>query len=82
MLLSTTLVAQSTGDYRSVGSGDWTTVSNWEYYNGTSWVAATQYPGQTGAPATNDVSIEGGDEITLDTTLTESINSVTVSTIF
>lgn len=75
---STNVVAQTTGDYRSIGSGNWTTVSNWQYYNGTAWVAATQYPGQTGAPATNDVSIEGGDTITLTSTLTESINSVTV----
>ena len=78
LLFSTQIFAQSTGDYRSIGDGNWTDTSIWEYYNGTTWVAATQYPGQTGAPTTNNVSIEGGDSITLTSTLTESINSVTV----
>ncbi len=32
--------------YRSTQSGSWTNLGNWEQYNGSSWVAATSYPGQ------------------------------------
>ena len=32
--------------YRSKQSGNWTTISNWEQYNGSAWEAATSYPGQ------------------------------------
>jgi hypothetical protein len=32
--------------YRSVQSGTWTTLANWQQYNGSTWVAATSYPGQ------------------------------------
>lgn len=38
------IYAQSTGDYRSKQSGKWEDAANWEIYNGTSWVAATNYP--------------------------------------
>jgi len=32
--------------YRTVQSGNWTTLANWEQYNGSTWVTATSYPGQ------------------------------------
>jgi hypothetical protein len=32
--------------YRTAQTGNWITLSNWEQYNGTSWVAATTYPGE------------------------------------
>ncbi len=76
-ILSSTF-AQSAGDYRSIATGNWTTLSTWQYFNGTSWVVATEYPGQTGGTSTNDVYIEGGYSVTLSTTLSESINSVIV----
>lgn len=40
--------AQMVGDYRSVGTGNWTAVTTWQMYNGTSWVTPTAegYPGQ------------------------------------
>ncbi|GAA4277251.1 immunoglobulin domain-containing protein [Aquimarina mytili] len=68
--------AQSVNDYRSVGSGNWTNVSIWEVYNGTAWVAATTYPGEIAG--TNDVSIEGGDSITVSSFIPNSFNSLTV----
>lgn len=37
------LFAQATGDYRSVGSGSWTTPANWERFDG-SWVSAPVAP--------------------------------------
>jgi len=68
--------AQSTNDYRSVASGNWTNVSVWEVYNGTAWVAATTYPGQVAG--TNDVFIEGGNSITISSNIPNSINSLTI----
>jgi hypothetical protein len=38
--------SQSTGDYRSVSSGNWNDPSKWVMYNGSNWVAASTYPGQ------------------------------------
>ncbi len=32
--------------YRTAQTGNWTTPDSWQQYNGSSWVAATSYPGQ------------------------------------
>jgi len=37
------LIAYS-GDYRSAATGNWTTTSSWEKYNGTAWVSASKFP--------------------------------------
>lgn len=34
------------GDYRSLQTGAWNSTATWQVYNGTTWVAATSYPGQ------------------------------------
>ncbi|WP_299441033.1 hypothetical protein [uncultured Aquimarina sp.] len=71
------LSAQSVNDYRTNGTnGNWTTVSIWEVYNGTTWVAATNYPGQIAGA--NDVSIEGNSEVTINSTIPNSFNSLTI----
>ncbi|HPI54426.1 MAG TPA: hypothetical protein PLU10_07005, partial [Chitinophagaceae bacterium] len=44
ILCKFSLNAQTNGDYRSKQSGIWSTVSNWETYNGSSWIAATTFP--------------------------------------
>jgi len=38
------LDAQTSGDYRSAGSGSWNAASTWETYDGTTWVTATAAP--------------------------------------
>jgi hypothetical protein len=55
--------AQVAGDYRSnLTSGIlWTTVANWEVYDGVSWVAATHYP----TAADGVITIQGTDSVTL-----------------
>ncbi len=68
--------AQQTGDYRSAGSGNWTNPANWEVYNGTAWVAATNYPGQVGG--TNTVTILGGDTISLGSNIPFPIQGLVV----
>ena len=68
--------AQETGDYRSVGSGNWTDSGNWETYNGSAWVAATNYPGEV--PGTNDVYIIGGATIDLGSAIPSAIASLII----
>lgn len=58
VFFATGLCAQVAGDYRTTASGNWTSASTWEIYNGSAWVAA-------GAPpaSTNDVTIKSGHTI-------------------
>ena len=70
------LTAQTINDYRSINSGNWTSPLIWEVYNGTIWVPATSYPGQNAG--TNDISIEGGNSITLSSNIPNSFNSLTI----
>lgn len=59
------------GDFQSRTSGNWTSVSTWNVYNGTTWVAATSYPGQN-TSATNQanyrVFVKAGDNVTSNVT--------------
>ena len=70
------LNAQQIGDYKSVDSGNWTSVGIWNTYNGTVWIPATYYPGQI--TGTNDVLIIGGNSVSISSTILNTINSVTV----
>jgi hypothetical protein len=55
--------------YRTVQSGNWTTLANWEQYNGSSWVAATSYPGQISSNACLNplVTIQTGHQMEIPT---------------
>ncbi|MBP7496069.1 MAG: T9SS type A sorting domain-containing protein [Bacteroidales bacterium] len=68
-LIKTNILSQVTGDYRSAGSGNWTTLATWQRYNGSSWVTPITgqgYPGQfTG---TGEVLIQSGHIVTIGTT--------------
>lgn len=68
--------SQSINDYRTTGSGNWTNTGIWEVFNGTTWVAATNYPGQVAG--TNDVSIIGDVTVTLNSNIPNSFNSLTI----
>ena len=39
-----TLLGQTSGDYRSIASGNWNNAAIWETYDGTNWVAAATSP--------------------------------------
>src|SRR4051812_21446292 len=54
--------AAVSGDYRTKASGDWSSTSTWEKYNGTAWVAATS------TPASSDGTIEVAPGTTLSVT--------------
>lgn len=55
LLIVNQINAQTTGDYRSASTGNWTTLSSWQRYDGTTWLTPTSgqgYPGQnTGTKA-------------------------------
>ncbi|MGY3794286.1 immunoglobulin domain-containing protein [Aquimarina sp. 433] len=71
------LSAQSVNDYRTNGlDGNWTNVAIWEVFNGTTWVPATNYPGQVAG--TNDISIIGNSEVTINSTIPNSFNSLSI----
>jgi len=70
------LFSQAVGDYISVANGNWTTLATWERYNGTTYVAATDYPGlNTG---TGEVIIGAGLAVTLNVSPANSIGGLTI----
>lgn len=70
------LFAQVAGDYLAVTSGNWTTLATWERYNGTAYVAATDYPGQN--TGTGEVIIEAGLAVTLNVSPANPIGALTI----
>jgi len=63
--------AQTNGDFRSaIVAGDWQSNGSWQTYNGTSWVAATSYPGQNAGAY--EVTILTGHTIYIRTDFTSS----------
>lgn len=58
---------QTAGDYRTnaTGTWNWTTVANWEIYDGASWVAASKYPGRDDEVET--LTILSGADVSLTT---------------
>ena len=77
ILISSTALAQSPGDYRSNGSGNWKDPTKWEIYNGSSWIAASTYPGQN--PGTGLVSITNETAIIITATVPNPVSSLYVS---
>src|SRR6187551_584748 len=76
ILISYTVLSQSSGDYRSIGSGNWNDATKWETYNGSSWVSTTIYPGQH--PGTGKVTITTDKEIKITQSLPQPIASLLV----
>ncbi|MDE3743985.1 immunoglobulin domain-containing protein [Maribacter polysaccharolyticus] len=68
LVVSFPMLAQVTGDYRSKATGNWSSASTWQIYNGTSWVNATSYPGQNSNVST--VTIGSGNTVTLNVDIT------------
>ena len=50
LILSSFLMAQQVGDYRTQSSGDWSSPQIWQQYNGSTW-------GNTGSPPTGNETI-------------------------
>src|SRR6185295_6090868 len=58
--------ADALGDYRSVASGNWNSISTWETFNGTSWVAATATPTNSDGV----ITIRNGHTVTITASVT------------
>ena len=76
ILISCTVLAQSSGDYISIGNGNWNDPTKWQIFNGSSWVSTTTYPGQN--QGTGLVSIGYETEITITATVPNPISSLFV----
>lgn len=68
--------SQNLDDYRSASSGNWTDISVWEIYNGDSWVAASDYPGQK--RTAHEVYIREGNEVSINSTISWELDSVII----
>ncbi|SHG40077.1 Por secretion system C-terminal sorting domain-containing protein [Chryseolinea serpens] len=80
--LTMDLWGQAIGDYRSAGSGPWSTVGTWQTFNGTSWVAAGAAPTSANGAITirspHIVTVAAGvtiDQTTIDVGGTLTVNS-------
>lgn len=79
--MHTMAFSQISGDYRSVVTGNWTSLSTWERFNGSTWATPTAlqgYPGQfTG---TETVSILSTHTVTIGSTgiSTEAVHKIRV----
>lgn len=62
------------GDYRSRQTGDWNNSGTWQYFNGSSWVNASNYPGQNAG--TGNVYILIGHTVSFNTTPTNPIGNL------
>ncbi|WP_242135700.1 PKD domain-containing protein, partial [Aestuariivivens marinum] len=55
----------ATGDYRSIGSGNWDDPTVWEVYNGSTWDPAINYPGEITETPAPEVTIQAGHTISV-----------------
>ena len=72
---------QNVGDYQTnaTGNWNWSTRTNWQRYNGTTWVTpsvAEGYPGESGVSGT--VTIQNGHTVTLNVSPANNIGSFDV----
>ncbi|MBN2781407.1 MAG: T9SS type A sorting domain-containing protein [Candidatus Marinimicrobia bacterium] len=66
MISGNLLTAQTAGDYRSNGSGNWTSTATWQTYSGSEWQEAGEAPNS----ASGVVTILNGHTVTVNSTLT------------
>jgi type IX secretion system substrate protein/fibronectin type III domain protein len=72
--------AQSAGDYRSNGTGNWNDHSKWEIFNGSNWVNAGTYPGENSNAGT--VTISNATQIMITASVAYPISSLLINTDF
>ena len=68
------ILCQNAGDYRTVNSGPWTTNTNWERYDGATWVPAATSPTNTDGVITvqNGHAMDIAGPLTIDQVMIES----------
>ena len=73
---------QTAGDFRSAATGNWTTLTSWQYFDGTTWKTPSGsypegYPGQY--PGEGVVTIRTGHTITISSSITtQSMGQITI----
>lgn len=72
--VTSSLLAQVSGDFRSAGSGDWNNTGTWQRYDGTAWVSAVSTP----TSADGAISIETGHTVTVPSGVSVSVDQLTV----
>lgn len=80
--LSVISYSQAVGDYRSIGTGTWTTLTTWERLNALpgTWATPTAgqgYPGQFAVPGT--VTIQNNNIVTLNVSPANNIGALTIN---
>jgi hypothetical protein len=70
-------VEAASGDYKSVGTGNWSTLATWQADYGAGFVAATNYPGQ--GVGTNVVTIQDNNIVTLDVSPINPLGSLVMN---
>ena len=72
------LNAQSIGDYRSNATNmNWSTAASWQKFDGTSWIASADYPGQNSCSSCT-VNIKNGNTVTLNVSPANSIGNLII----
>jgi hypothetical protein len=61
LCFSVGLFAQTTGDYRTAGSGNWSNAATWQRYNGSTWLSAPSAPTGSGV-----ITIQSTDSVYVD----------------
>lgn len=78
ILFMINLNAQTLGDYRSAGTGNWGTPGTWEYYDGATWATAASAPSSALTDTVNNkVTIQSGHNVTVAANVT--VRNVTVN---
>ncbi len=79
-ILTITSFGQTAGDYRSAGTGNWSTLGTWERYSGSVWATPTSsegYPGENSG--TGNVSILASHTVTMDVSPANAIGTLDLS---
>src|SRR5688572_14803022 len=71
------LSAQVVGDYRTIASGNWDNDFIWQRFNGSAYVVATEYPGESAG--TGEVIINISHAVTLNVSPAFAIGSLTLA---
>jgi hypothetical protein len=64
---SVAVMAQATGDFKSIATGVWSATSTWQTYNGSTWVSASSAP--TGSEV---ITVQSVDSVNVDVLVTIS----------
>lgn len=78
-IIGTLCSAQTIGDFQSASTGEWTTLTTWQTYTTTGWVAAANYPGQNAGNYA--VTIQAGNAVSIPNAgiTTNSMGTLTIS---